>query len=124
MQDFRKLDVWKRAHAFVLDVRRAIRGLPRSGYRTLHTQIVRAVESIPHNIVEGCGASTQREFARFLDVSIKSTTEVEYQLILSRDYRILPQHVYDRLTTEVVEIRRMLCGLRRVVLKAARESEK
>lgn len=42
--------------------------------------MIRAAESITTNIVEGCGAATRREFARFLDISIKSTSELEYQL--------------------------------------------
>jgi four helix bundle protein len=123
MQDFRRLLVWRRAHAFVVDVHRATRGFARAGHRSHQSQIVRAAESIANNIVEGCGARTPKEFARFLDVSTKSTSEVEYQLLLSHDYRILRPHVYRRLSAEVVEIRRMLCGLRRAILRKAQERE-
>jgi len=84
MQNFRDLHVWERAHLFALAIRRASRGFPRRGYAELKSQIVRAAESIPSNIVEGCGAATRKEFARFLDIAIKSTSEVEYDLILQR----------------------------------------
>ena len=70
-------------------------------------------------IVEGAEAATKREFARYLDMSIKSTTEVEEELELSRDYGILESRRWTELTAEGVEIRKMLCGLRARILEDA-----
>lgn len=72
------------------------------------------------NIVEGCGGRTLKEFARFLDISIKSTSELESQLELAKDYGALAVSDYRTLATEVVEIRRMLCAYRAKVLLSAR----
>jgi four helix bundle protein len=77
-----------------------------------------AAEPIAFNIVEGCGSTSSKEFARFLEISIKSTTELEYQLQLATDAGLLPSCVCGPLSAETVEIRRMLCGLRRKVLHA------
>ena len=117
MQDFRRLLVWERAHGLVLGVRRGIRKFPRSERGSLKTQMVTSAESIAFNIVEGCGASRSKEFARFLDISIKSTCELEYQLQLATDCGLLSSLVGPPLASETVEIRRMLCGLRRKVLE-------
>jgi four helix bundle protein len=81
---------------------------------------VRSSESIVFNIVEGCGSTSRREFARFLDISVKSTCELEYQLQLAMDYRVVTKRDWQVLSAETVEIRRMLCGLRRKVLEADR----
>lgn len=116
MQDYHRLLVWEKAHALTLEVFRASRSFRRSGCVALRTQLVRAAESIPNNIVEGCYAATPKEFARFLDISIKSTGEVEYQLELARDYRVLSQQLHTPLTTATVEVRKMLVVLRRKVL--------
>jgi four helix bundle protein len=116
MQDYHRLLVWEKAHALTLDVFRASRSFRRSGCVALRTQLVRAAESVPENIVEGCYAATPKEFARFLDISIKSTGEVEYQLELARDYRVLSQELHTRLTAATVEVRKMLVVLRRKVL--------
>src|SRR5687768_9047477 len=124
MRSFRRIAVWRRAHAHCLNVRRATRSFPRHGYSSLKKQIVDSAESIPTNIVEGCGASTDREFARFLDISIKSTMELEYQLQLAHDNDVMPTRLWRYLTAETIEIRMMLCGLRRTVLKAAEEAER
>ena len=123
MQNFRRLHVWERAHQFALDVRIATESFPRSGYSELKAQLVRVAESIPTNIVEGCGASSRKEFARYLDISIKSTFEVEYQLQLAKDYSILLPNRWESLSSEVVQIRRMLYGLRKSVLTADRNPE-
>jgi four helix bundle protein len=118
MQDFRRLLVWERAHGLVLGVRRSIRQFPRSERGSLKSQMTNAAESIAFNIVEGCGSTSSKEFARFLDISIKSTSELEYQLQLATDSGLLPLRICAPLSAEAVEIRRMLCGLRRKVLHA------
>jgi len=102
----------------VLGVRRGIRKFPRSERGSLKSQMTNAAESIAFNIVEGCGSTSSKEFARFLDISIKSTCELEYQLQLATDCDLLPRHVGGPLSAETVEIRRMLCGLRKKVLEA------
>jgi four helix bundle protein len=81
MQDFRKLRVWQRAHAFELTVDKFVRRLPRQCPVAKKSQLTRSTESVPANIAEGCGAATQREFARFLDSAIKSTSEIENHLL-------------------------------------------
>ena len=119
MQDFRQLLVWKRAHTFALNVRRAAQALPRVGYTDLKSQMTRASQSIVDNIVEGCGSASRLEFARYLDISIKSTSEVDYQLEFARDLGVMPYDVWKPLAKEVIEIRKMLSALRRSILAAA-----
>jgi four helix bundle protein len=119
MQDFRQLLVWKRAHAFALEVRRLAETLPRTGYADLKSQMTRASQSIVDNIVEGCGAASRPEFARYLDISIKSTSEVDYQLEFARDLGVIPPDVWKPLAGEVIELRKMLFALRRSVIAAA-----
>ena len=112
MQDFKRIDAWKRAHTHVLSVRKAIQRFPRRGYNSLKAQILAAAESIPFNIVEGAGADSRKEFARFLDISVRSSFELEYQLLLARDYKLLPEALWASLTNETIEIRRMICAFR------------
>src|ERR1044071_1211462 len=116
MQDYRRLHVWRRAHAHLLNVRRAANRFPRTGYSTTKTQLMKTAESVPFTLVEGCGAFTRKEMARFVEMSIKSTKELEYQLLLARDYGILPRTDWKALSRETIEIRRMLYGLRRRIL--------
>jgi four helix bundle protein len=97
--------VRRQAQNLAISVRRATRQFPRSGYGSLQSQITRAAESVVLTIVEGCGAASQREFARFLDIVIKSSRELEAQLELAKDYGVLAQENWHALTKEVVSDR-------------------
>jgi four helix bundle protein len=118
MQDYHKLDIWKRSRIQAVRVRTATERFPRSGYAELKNQMASAAESMVFNIVEGCGAYSQKEFARFLGITIKSAYELESQLELASDYGILPTVQLETLTKETVEIRKMTYRLRAKVLKS------
>ena len=122
MQDYRQLRVHAKAHALAIGVRSATRTFPRIGYASLKAQMTSSAESIAFNIVEGCVANSQKDFARFLDIAIKSATELEAQLGLAKDYRVLRERVWKELTEETVDARRMLFGLRAKVLASAADS--
>lgn len=122
MQNFRRLLVWQRSHELVLGIRKAVKRFPRSERGSLKSQMVNAAESVAFNIVEGCGSTSSKEFARFLDISIKSTCELEGQLQLATDAGLMQHHTWSPLSTETEEIRRMLCGLRKKVLRAPTRS--
>lgn len=94
-----------------------MRRFPRE-YSSLRAQLQKSAESVPTNIVEGCGCDSNREFARFLQHSINSADEAEYQLLVARDYGILPRRQWLQLTEDVQEVRKMLISFRRKILEA------
>ena len=116
MQDYRRLRIWQKGHELALRVRAETNRFPRTGYSSLKSQMTRSAESIVFNVVEGCGASSQKELARFLEISIKSASELQYQLTLAAGYGVLGLEKLEELTAETVDTRKMLCGLRAKVL--------
>ena len=81
--------------------------------------------SIPTNIVEGTGQASGKEFGRFLTIALKSTSELEYHLIVGRDTRAISLSDFESLSAQTIEVRKMLYGLRnRVVVPRAREQER
>ena len=95
----------------------------RAGYSRLRAQLTGAADSIGDNIVEGCGAATNKEFARFLDMSIKSANETEGHLLKARDLNVMSQDTWQGCTAETVEIRKMTYSYRRKVLSSHREGK-
>ncbi len=67
--------------------------------------------SIPANIVEGRSQGSEKDFGRFLRYALNSASELEYHLTVARDIGVLPNKDFTPLTTQVVEIRKMLNGL-------------
>jgi four helix bundle protein len=107
-QDFKRLKVWEKAHRLVLRVYKNTRHLPEEERYGLTRQLRRSAASIPANIAEGCGRSTNPDLARFLDNAIGSASELEYHLLLAKDLDYLAQPEYETLTASAVEVKRML----------------
>jgi four helix bundle protein len=113
MSDFRKLDVWRMSHALVLNVHAAVKGIRGADYVSLRSQMLRAAMSIPANVVEGVGQKSAREFGRFVRISINSANELEYHLVVARDFEVLPPDLVTTLMAQTIQVRKMLHGLRR-----------
>ena len=119
MRDFRKLDVWDRSHRLVLDVFRATGSFPKIEQFGLTSQIRRSAISIPSNIAEGAGRRSERDYGRFLAISLGSTNELDYQLQLASELGYLSSAEYAELVVEVSGVRRMLVSLDRTIRDSA-----
>jgi len=113
MSDFKKLEVWRKAHALALNVHRAAIGIRGANYSGLRSQLIRASMSIPTNIVEGNGQRTKLEFGRFVRIAVNSSQELEYHLIVARDVQLISASDYTALSTQTIEVRKMMNGLLR-----------
>src|SRR5688500_11272244 len=115
MQDYRKLEVWQKAHKLALESYAISPHLKSPEAWPLRDQILRAAISIPSNVAEGAGRGTNPDFKRFLHHSLGSCNELEYDLLLARDLEFLPSASHARLVKLVEEVRRMLAGLVRSI---------
>jgi len=111
MSDFKRLRVWRKAHALVLNIDRLAASIEGPRRSALRSQMVRAAMSIPTNIVEGRGQSSAKEFARFLRIALNSSTELEYHLIVARDVRAIDEKAFLAALDQVLGVRMMLHGL-------------
>ncbi|HYD51594.1 MAG TPA: four helix bundle protein [Gemmatimonadaceae bacterium] len=107
MQDHTRLIVYRDAYALALSLERLLAGAPR-GFASKRTQLLDAAWSISANIAEGCGASTQSEMARFLDVAMKSAKELEHHLRVACDVGALSASEHDRNLRDLELVRRRL----------------
>jgi len=94
----------------VLSVHKAALSFPKEETYGLTKQLRRAASSVPANIAEGCGCNGNREFARFLEIALRSASEAEYHLLLARDLGYLGMKTYEGLNNQAVEVKRMLTG--------------
>ena len=107
MRDFHQLQIWQRSHKLTLAIYKATNSFPREEVYGLTSQLRRAVLSVPTNI-EGCGRKTDADFARFLQISVGSASEVEYELLLAHDLNYLSDEDYNKFNSEIIEIRKMI----------------
>ncbi len=85
MRNFRELEVWKDSRRLVKEVYLLTKSLPETEKYGLVSQISRCVISIPANIAEGSAKYSQKDFVRFLQISLGSAYELESHLLLCSD---------------------------------------
>ena len=110
MKDFRKLKVWEQSHNLTLAVYEATANFPNRELYGLTSQIRRSASSIPSNIAEGSGRDSDADLRRFLQIAMGSASELEYQLFLAHDLKLLNEDTYIKLNTDVTEVKRMLAS--------------
>ena len=80
--NFRELKIWKEAISVVKAVYVLSSNLPDTEKYGLKSQMNRAAVSIPSNIAEGTGRTSEKEFIHFLRIAVSSSYELETQLVL------------------------------------------
>ncbi len=113
MQDFRKLDAWMKAHALVLAVYRETQTMPRDEVFGVTIQLRRSALGIATRIAEGAGRDANVEFSVDLRKAQAACNELEYLILVARDLDFLKTEVFERLTADTIEVRKMTHGLLR-----------
>jgi four helix bundle protein len=124
VSDFKKLKVWRKAHALALNVHAVATRIRGSDNASLRSQLMRAGMSVPTNIVEGTGQTSGKEFGRFLSIALKSTSELEYHLTFARETRAISLSDFASLSAQTIEVRKMLHGLRNRVVSSPRTAQR
>jgi four helix bundle protein len=111
MQNYKDLKVWTKSHEITLKIYSLTKGFPKEEIYSLTSQIRRCSASIPANIAEGCGKSTNKDFGRFLNIALGSANETEYFLLLSKDLSYIKNEDHLTLEKGINEIKAMLISL-------------
>lgn len=114
---FEELEVWQRAHAWVLSVYRMTEDFPKAELFGLTSQLRRAAVSIPANIAEGFKKMGTADKARFYNIAQGSLEECRYYLILARD---LEYAQTDELRHDLEHVSRLLNAYARAVANSRR----
>ncbi|NLJ00606.1 MAG: four helix bundle protein [Bacteroidales bacterium] len=67
---------------------------------------------MPANIAEGSAKSSNKDFARFLEISLGSIYELETELLVSYKLSYLEPEIYDQLQKKISELQRMINGFK------------
>ncbi|MEK7832058.1 MAG: four helix bundle protein [Acidobacteriota bacterium] len=104
-KNFQDVDVWKKAHQWVLAIYKVTEIFPKHELYGLTSQLRRAAVSVPANIAEGFKRRGTGDKIRFYNIAQASLEECRYFLILSKD---LGYAETDELADKLDEIGRML----------------
>ncbi|WP_286965035.1 four helix bundle protein [Flavobacterium sp. UBA4854] len=111
MSHFRKILVWQKSISLVTKVYKVTRTFPKEETFGLTSQIRRSSVSIPSNIAEGSGRESNKDFLRFLYISLGSLFEMQTQLEIAKNIIYINEEEFNLLYEDSREIERMLASL-------------
>lgn len=113
IKNFYELDAWKRSHELVLLVYRITKRFPREEVYGLSSQMRRAAVSITSNIAEGFNRGFPKEKSQFYRFSLGSITEIQNQLIISRDVNYISNSDFNDIFQSSILAHKLINGLLR-----------
>lgn len=117
MSDYKDLKVWQLAVELAIDVYKIVELFPRTEIYGLTDQIKRSAVSIPSNIAEGAGRSTNKDYAHFVSIAHGSACELETQLLIAKSVLNVPTESFGDVFDKIIVVRKMLIKLRQSLLR-------
>lgn len=110
MKNFKQLKIWQIGKKIAVATFKLSQTLDRSESFTFSSQITRAALSIPSNIAEGSSRKSKKDYARFIEIALGSSFELETQLEIMSELEIVPTSEVNKLIEVINEEQRMLYG--------------
>ena len=125
MNDFfyKKLDAYKIAKEFTLDVYSLLKNSPSYEQYALCDQLRRASVSVPSNIAEGMGRMAVKERIHFLEISYASIIEVLCQLDIAMSVGYISEVELQQVEDKASHLTRVMSGLRKSLSDKLQEQE-
>lgn len=115
MRNFRDLEVWQSSVLFVKRIYSITGSFPNEERFGLVSQINRCVVSIPSNIAEGCSRTSQKDFSRFLQISLGSAFELETQIEIAKEIGFVDLVLHSEIISELNVIQKRIQSLKKYV---------
>lgn len=119
MSSFRKLSVWRKAHALALRVHEAAAAIPERRFPGLPDRLRTCASDLPAAIAEGTWRESPQEFSDCLRGAIACARDLDYRLLLAADLGAIGRAEHVRLSARVEQVCRMLAALRDTVDRRA-----
>ena len=117
IRSFTDLNTWKEGHLLVLAIYKMTKLFPFDEKFGLINQIQRASVSITSNIAEGFSRNSNKEKIQFYYTALGSLTEVQNQLLISRDLKYIDSSLFKEISQKTIIVSKLLNGLIKSVKK-------
>ncbi|MBQ0736555.1 four helix bundle protein [Aquimarina celericrescens] len=107
MHKFKDLEIWKRSRVFCSKIYAITSKFSETEKFGLTNQLRRASVLILPNIAEGSSRNSNKDFSRFLQITLGSAYEIETQLLISYDLNFINKEELHLLSKELESIIKM-----------------
>lgn len=115
MHNFKNIIAWQKAMSLVKDVYLLTEKFPKQEVYGLASQVNRAAISIPSNIAEGSGRNSNKDFLRFLEISISSSFELETQILLAKELGFITDENMITVLEKLTEVQKLIFGFQKTL---------
>ncbi len=108
IQSYKDLLIWQKGIDLVKSIYLLCKELPKEEVYGLQSQMKRAAISVPSNIAEGYGRNYTQNYIQFLRMARGSLLELETQLIISKELKLIGCKLYQKVQGLIIEENKML----------------
>ena len=82
------------------------------------SQITRSAVSIPSNIAEGASRNSEKDFGRFLEISLGSSYELETQLRIAENRLFIKNNNFENILKEIISLQKRISVFRNSLVRS------
>jgi four helix bundle protein len=83
VRNFKELKIRQKGFTIAVNSFKLVSTFPKEERFGISSQITRAAVSIPSNIAEGSSRSSEKDYNRFIEISLGSSFETETQILIA-----------------------------------------
>ncbi len=110
MRNFKELKIWQKGFEIAVKSYKLTGSFPKEEKYGITSQIIRVSVSIPSNIAEGSSRSSEKDYNRFIEISLGSSFELETQLLISKALNFGEANLTAEILKDLDEEQKMLIG--------------
>ncbi|UCE99250.1 MAG: four helix bundle protein [Planctomycetota bacterium] len=111
IKSFKDLKIWNKGIKLIEDVYKVSKSFPKEETYGLRSQLRRSAVSIPSNIAEGFARFRNKEYRKFLYISLGSCAELTTQIIIASRLKYIEKTKADTILSGIDEISKMTTNL-------------
>ena len=108
MRNFKELKIWQKGFDIAINAFKLTSSFPKEEKYGITSQITRAAVSIPSNIAEGSSRNSEKEYSRFVEISLGSSFELETQLLIAQATNFGDNEIRNQMLKDIDEEQKMI----------------
>ena len=110
MKNFKELRIWQKGMDIAVNCFTLTTAFLKEEKYGLTSQITKSGISIPSNIAEGSSRHSEKDYSRFIEISMGSAYELETQLLIAQRVNFGDETLLKQLLLDVNDGQKMLMG--------------
>lgn len=108
MRNFKELKIWQKGFEIAVKAFELTNEFPKEEKYGIVSQTTRAAVSIPSNIAEGSSRNSERDYSRYIEISLSLSFELETQLLISKAVNFRNADIRNQILRDIDEEQKML----------------